>query len=245
MARGRAVQPTFVADDASREICQPPRRHPPGPGDGRRPAAVDAGQAEIAARLEERFRLLVGGRRAAGRQQTLRATVAWSHDLLDDRERRVFRRLAVFAGSFGLDAAEAVTADDDLDVLDVDDLLGSLVAKSLVVAEPVRRRRAPATGCWRRSASTPPSSSTPPARPTNAAAATPSTTPASWPTRRRSARCRRARVGRPRRRRARQPPGRLRLGRRRRRRLARPGPVRPDATVRAGRTDRLRDPDLG
>ena len=135
MEHARAVQPYFVADDAYRDIC---RRL-----DGI-PLALEMAAArlrsmqpqEISARLNERLRFLVGGRRATGRQQTLRAAVAWSHDLLDERERRVFRRLAVFAGSFGLDAAEAVAVDDDLDVIDVDDVLGSLVAKSLVVADP-------------------------------------------------------------------------------------------------------------
>jgi predicted ATPase/class 3 adenylate cyclase len=132
--RARGVQPAFVADDATRQIC--------ARLDGI-PLALEMAAArlrsmqpaEILARLDERFRLLVGGRRAAERQQTLRATVAWSHELLDDRERRVFRRLAPFAGSFTLDAAEAVTTDDDLDLIDVDDLLGGLVAKSLVVAD--------------------------------------------------------------------------------------------------------------
>ena len=242
--RGRAVQPTFEADDASREICQ----HLDGI-----PLALEMAAArlrsmqarEIAARLEERFRLLVGGRRAAGRQQTLRATVAWSHDLLDDRERRVFRRLAVFAGSFGLDAAEAVTADADLDVLDVDDLLGSLVAKSLIVAEPaadgttryrlletIRQYAAEHLDTAGGDRRTPP----PPRRALH---------PLRGRRRRRSARCRRARVGGPRRRRARQPPGRLRLGGRRPRRLTRLGPVRPAAPSGLARTDRLRALDLG
>jgi non-specific serine/threonine protein kinase len=64
---------------------------------------------EIAARLDDRFRLLgVGSRTALPRQQTLRATIDWSHDLLSAEERRVFSRLSVFAGSFTLDAAEAV-----------------------------------------------------------------------------------------------------------------------------------------
>lgn len=132
--RARDIDPSFVADDASKDIC---RRL-----DGI-PLAVEMAAArlrsmqpvEIASRLHERFRLLVGARRAAERQQTLRATVAWSHDLLNERERRVFRRLAVFAGSFDLPAAEAVTTDDSLDAVDVDDVLNGLVNKSLVVAD--------------------------------------------------------------------------------------------------------------
>ena len=91
---------------------------------------------DLAARLDERLRFLVGGRTSSGRQQTLRATVAWSHDLLDPPERRVFRRLAAFAGSFSLAAAEVVAADIDQDVLAVDNIIDSLVSKSLVVAEP-------------------------------------------------------------------------------------------------------------
>ena len=89
---------------------------------------------QIAERLEDRFRLLTGGRRRLQRQQTLAAALDWSHDLLSDDERAVFRRLAVFAGSFALDAAEAVCSADDIPKEQVLDLLGSLVAKSLVGA---------------------------------------------------------------------------------------------------------------
>ena len=67
--------------------------------------------AEIAGLLDERFRLLTGGRRrGVERHQTLRATVEWSYSLLDERERVVFDRLGVFAGSFDADAATAVAA---------------------------------------------------------------------------------------------------------------------------------------
>jgi predicted ATPase/class 3 adenylate cyclase len=93
--------------------------------------------AELGDRLDQRFRLLTGGSRTAlERQQTLRATVGWSYSLLTGAERLLLARLSVFAGGFGLDAAEAVGGFGDLDVLDVADLLGSLVDKSLVVAEP-------------------------------------------------------------------------------------------------------------
>jgi len=87
---------------------------------------------QIAERLEDRFRLLAGGRRRIQRQQTLSAALDWSHDLLSDDERAVFRRLAVFAGGFALDAAEAVCSSGDIGKGQVLDLLGSLVAKSLV-----------------------------------------------------------------------------------------------------------------
>ena len=92
---------------------------------------------ELSDRLDQRFRLLTGGSRTAmERQQTLRATVGWSYSLLTGAEQVLLARLSVFAGGFGLDAAEAVCGSGDLDVLDVAGLLGSLVDKSLVVAEP-------------------------------------------------------------------------------------------------------------
>ena len=91
---------------------------------------------EIAARLDERFRLLTGGSRTAvERHQTLRQAVDWSYDLLDARERTILDRLGVFAGGFTLDAAEAVVGGDDIDPLDVLDGIAQLVDKSLVVAE--------------------------------------------------------------------------------------------------------------
>jgi tetratricopeptide (TPR) repeat protein len=93
--------------------------------------------AELHRRLDQRFRLLTGGSRTAlERQQTLRATVGWSYSLLTGAEQLLLARLSVFAGGFGLDAAEAVCGSGRIDVLDVADLLGSLVDKSLVVAEP-------------------------------------------------------------------------------------------------------------
>ena len=96
--------------------------------------------AELHGRLDQRFRLLTGGSRTAlERQQTLRATVGWSYSLLTEAERVLLGRLSVFAGSFDLDAVEAVCAFGALDVLEVAGLLGSLVDKSLVVAEPAGR----------------------------------------------------------------------------------------------------------
>ena len=99
-------------------------------------------------RLDQRFRLLTGGSRTAlERQQTLRATVDWSYSLLTGAEQLLLRRLSVFAESFDLDAAEAVCGFGDLEVLDVAGLLGSLVDKSLVVAEPAGANPAlPAAG---------------------------------------------------------------------------------------------------
>jgi predicted ATPase/class 3 adenylate cyclase len=94
--------------------------------------------AQIAERLDERFRLLTGGKRSAvERHQTLRSTVDWSYELLDEAARRVFDRLGVFAGGFTLDAAEAVAADAEVDAIEVVDLLDELVSKSMVVAEDV------------------------------------------------------------------------------------------------------------
>ena len=88
-------------------------------------------------RLDQRFRLLTGGSRTAlARQQTLRATVDWSYSLLNGAEQSLLRRLSVFAETFDLDAAEAVCGFGDIAVFDVAELLGALVDKSLVVAEP-------------------------------------------------------------------------------------------------------------
>ncbi len=92
----------------------------------------------IAERLDDRFRLLQSGSRTAPtRQQTLLATLNWSHDLLEEDERRLFRRLAAFSGGFGLDAVEDVCASDDLPRPAVADVLARLVAKSLVAAGEV------------------------------------------------------------------------------------------------------------
>src|SRR5262249_28192007 len=91
---------------------------------------------QIAARIDDRFRLLTGGSRTAlQRQQTLRATIDWSYDLLDNQERRLFERLAVFSGGWSLEAAEAVGAGEGIERDEVLDLLARLVQKSLVQAE--------------------------------------------------------------------------------------------------------------
>ncbi|HEX3521934.1 MAG TPA: winged helix-turn-helix domain-containing protein, partial [Stellaceae bacterium] len=88
----------------------------------------------LAARLDDRFRLLTGGRRMApARHQALRATLDWGYELLAEPERILLRRLAIFAGPFSLDAAAAIAASPELAVPDVIEWLTSLVAKSLVV----------------------------------------------------------------------------------------------------------------
>ncbi|MFE2240741.1 BTAD domain-containing putative transcriptional regulator [Streptomyces virginiae] len=143
--RGAAARAGFTVDEdpaAAVEIC---RRL-----DGL-PLAIELAAArlrlltprQIADRLDDRFRLLTSGARTVlPRQQTLRAVVDWSWDLLDEAERTVLRRLSVFAGGCDLAAAEAVCADpsgdtgDDAAAFDVADTLGSLVDKSLVVAAP-------------------------------------------------------------------------------------------------------------
>jgi predicted ATPase len=91
---------------------------------------------EINARLDQRFRLLTTGNRAAlPRHQTLRALIDWSYDLLSAQEQIVFDRLSVFAGGWTLDAAEAVASGGAVADWQVLDLLAALVGKSLVQAE--------------------------------------------------------------------------------------------------------------
>src|SRR5262249_53703530 len=90
----------------------------------------------LAARLDDRFRLLTGGSRTAlPREQTLRAAIDWSYDLLSEPERTLLRRLGVFAGGWTLDAAEAVCAGDGVDQAEVLDQLTQLIEKSLVMVE--------------------------------------------------------------------------------------------------------------
>lgn len=134
--RARASQPRFTLSasnaDAVAQIC--------ARLDGI-PLAIELAAArtrlltvdQIAEALADRFHLLTGGARTAlPRQRTLESSVDWSHDLLDEGERVVFRRLAVFAGSFTLDAAEKVCADDPITTDRVLDLLSGLVDRSLV-----------------------------------------------------------------------------------------------------------------
>lgn len=135
--RAAAASPGFAVDEASVgpvvEVC---RRL-----DGL-PLALELAAArlrsmpvaQIAARLDDRFRLLTGGSRAAlPRQRTLRAVVDWSWELLTEPERTLVRRLAVFPAGVTADAAEAVCAGGGVDRADVVDLLAALVDRSLLV----------------------------------------------------------------------------------------------------------------
>jgi non-specific serine/threonine protein kinase len=91
---------------------------------------------QLAERLNWDLRVLTGGnRKAMPRQQALRATIAWSHDLLSQAERALFRRLGAFVGGWTLDAAESVCAGAGIAATDVLDLLSGLVDKSLVNVE--------------------------------------------------------------------------------------------------------------
>ena len=133
VARARAVDPAFELDeeraDAVAHICQAL--------DGL-PLAIELAAARsklfapeaMRGRLERRLELLTAGPRdVPARQQTLRATLEWSHDLLDDAHRRVFARLSVFAGGWTVDAATAVCGDDGVDVIEA---LERLVNDNLV-----------------------------------------------------------------------------------------------------------------
>lgn len=145
LQRARAAQPDFtVTDRNAAAVGQIVRRL-----DGI-PLAIELAAArvrllapeQIAARLDDCFRLLTGGSRTAlPRQQTLRALVDWSYDLLSAREVTLFRRLGVFAGGWTLAAAEEVTSDEGapsvggIDANEVLDLLSGLIDKSLVVVD--------------------------------------------------------------------------------------------------------------
>ncbi len=95
--------------------------------------------AEINSRLEDRYELLAGGGRVLlARQQTLRALVDWSYDLLGETERVLLVRLSVFAGGFDLEAAEQVCGTQPIEPIAILDVVGSLVDKSLVIADDGR-----------------------------------------------------------------------------------------------------------
>jgi predicted ATPase/DNA-binding winged helix-turn-helix (wHTH) protein len=93
---------------------------------------VAFGVSGVAARLDDRFRLLTGGQRTLPRHQTMRATLDWSYELLSESERVVLRRLGVFVGAFTLDAASAVAASVDIPASEVTDVVADLVGKSLL-----------------------------------------------------------------------------------------------------------------
>ncbi|MEW1926154.1 BTAD domain-containing putative transcriptional regulator [Streptomyces sp. NPDC088360] len=131
--RATAVRPDFAAEEDAEAVAEICRRL-----DGL-PLAIELAAArlrlltprQIADRLDDRFRLLTSGARTVlPRQQTLRAVVDWSWDLLDEPERTVLREVSVFAGGWDLEAAEAVCTGPAAD------LIGALVDKSLLIAEP-------------------------------------------------------------------------------------------------------------
>jgi non-specific serine/threonine protein kinase len=137
--RATAAKPDFVLTEASAaavaQVCQRL--------DGI-PLAIELAAArvrtlsvqQIAAHLDERFRLLTGGSRTAlPRHQTLRGLIDWSYGLLAEPERALFRRLSAFVGGWTLDAAEAVCAGEGVERHDVVDLLGRLVDKSLALMD--------------------------------------------------------------------------------------------------------------
>jgi len=138
VSRARAAEPRYVAEGrvaaATVAIC---RRL-----DGI-PLAIELAATRIvgfgvngvAARLDDRFRLLTGGSRTLARQQTMRATLDWSYDLLSESERVVLRRLGVFVGPFTMDAASAVAAGVDIPASEVADSVANLVGKSLLAAD--------------------------------------------------------------------------------------------------------------
>ncbi len=137
--RARRARPDFaVSDDNAAAVGEICRRL-----DGL-PLAIELAAARVRAlslseildSLHDRFRLLTGGARTAvRRQQTLRASVDWSHALLTEPERVLFRRLAVFVGGFDLDAAQAVAGSGEVERYQVLDQLTLLVDKSLVVPD--------------------------------------------------------------------------------------------------------------
>jgi len=137
--RAMAVKPEFsLSDDTAGAVAQISQRL-----DGI-PLALELAAArvrtlsvrQIAENLDERFRLLTGGSRAAlPRHQTLRGLIDWSYELLTETERALYARLAVFVGGFTLEAGEAVGSGGEVDRHDVIDLIGRLVDKSLVVMD--------------------------------------------------------------------------------------------------------------
>jgi predicted ATPase/class 3 adenylate cyclase len=137
--RARGVKANFVLDvttaDGVAQVCQ----RLDGVPLAIELAAARVGAmnpAELARRLDRRFRLLTGGdRMAIERHQTLRAAIDWSYDLLTEPEQRLLDRMSVFVGGCTLEAVEAVGAGDPVDPDDVFDLVANLVARSLVVAD--------------------------------------------------------------------------------------------------------------
>jgi predicted ATPase/transcriptional regulator with XRE-family HTH domain len=134
--RARQKHPTFTLTDENAPIVAAICRRLDG-----LPLALELVAArvrvlslpELLARLDQLMSLLVGGSRdLPHRQQTIRATIGWSYDLLGSAEQALFRRLSVFAGGWTLEAAESVAAWGDIAGAEVIDLLSSLVEQSLV-----------------------------------------------------------------------------------------------------------------
>jgi predicted ATPase/class 3 adenylate cyclase len=139
VARARAHDDRFVLDEAAAPLVAAICRRLDG-----LPLALELAAArlrtmslgDLEARLGDHLRVLrQAGGRTAGRQQTITALIDWSHRLLSEVEQAVFARLSVFAGPFGLPAAMAAGAGDDLNDLEVEDAVFSLVDKSLLVPE--------------------------------------------------------------------------------------------------------------
>ena len=134
--RARASDPAFAPDPQERSAISAICRRLDGVPLAIEMAAVRApalGCTAILERLDDRFRVLTGGRRTAlPRHRTLLAALDWSHNLLSPRDATVFRRLGVFVGSFSLKAVAAIAADTEFDHGDVTEALASLVSKSLV-----------------------------------------------------------------------------------------------------------------
>jgi predicted ATPase/class 3 adenylate cyclase len=137
--RARLSDPTFILDDSTALLVASICRRLDGI-----PLALELAAArltsmslqQVSQRLDQRFRLLTGGsRNAMPRQQTLQATVDWSFRLLHAQEQQTLLRLSVFAGGFELEAAETICTTETVDAWDVADLVGSLVDKSLLVAD--------------------------------------------------------------------------------------------------------------
>lgn len=138
--RGQAVRSQFVLDDRNAPVIEAICRRLDG-----MPLAIELAAAkinhlspeQILERLDDRLRLLAGGRSAPGRQRTLAGAIDWSHELLSEGERVLLRRLSVFPATFSLEAAEQVSGADD-----TMSALGNLVTKSLVQpVDDVRRFR--------------------------------------------------------------------------------------------------------
>ncbi|MDB5922766.1 MAG: hypothetical protein JWN13_1702 [Betaproteobacteria bacterium] len=139
IARARAAAPDFSPDEQMTRTIGRICRRLDGIPLAIELAAVRAsalGVEGVAARLDDRFTLLTGGLRTAlSRHQTMRATLDWSYQLLPEVERIIFRRLAIFAGSFTLESAGVVAASEDIPSAVVVDCIVNLVAKSLVTVD--------------------------------------------------------------------------------------------------------------